>query len=231
VKKARLALFDLDNTLLTGDSDDEWFNFLASEGALDREAGEAAKADIVRRYRDGSVGTLEFCEYFLQLFVPHEMPALLAWREKYIREWIVPRIPEAARALLDSHRDGLVVIATATNRFITEPIAQALGVEHLIATEPEIRDGRFTGRVAGTPCFREGKAARTLAWLAARGQSLANFSGSWFYSDSINDRPLLERVTHPVAVDPDDRLQRLALERNWRIISLRKELPSRIAPC
>ena len=216
----RLALFDLDNTLLTGDSDDEWFNFLAAEGALDRQAGEAAKADILRRYRDGSVGMLEFCEYFLQLFVPHDMPALLAWREKYIREWIVPRIPDAARRLLASHRDDLVAIATATNRFITEPIARELGVEHLIATEPEMRDGRFTGRVAGTPSFREGKAARTLAWLAARRQSLGDFSESWFYSDSINDLPLLERVTHPVAVDPDPQLERLARERGWRQISV-----------
>ena len=216
----RLALFDLDNTLLTGDSDDEWFNFLAAEGALDREAGEAAKADIVRRYREGSVGTLEFCEYFLELYVPHDMPALLAWREKYIREWIVPRIPDSARDLLDRHRDGLVVIATATNRFITEPIAQALGVEHLIATEPEMRNGRITGKVAGTPSFREGKATRTLEWLAARGQLLKTFVESWFYSDSINDRPLLERVTHPVAVDPDPQLERLARERNWPIMAL-----------
>ena len=216
----RLALFDLDNTLLTGDSDDEWFNFLAAEGALDRAAGLAAKEDIVLRYREGSVGTLEFCEYFLQLFVPHEMPALLAWREKYIREWIVPRIPDSARRLLDSHRDGLVVIATATNRFITEPIVQELGVEHLIATEPEMRNGRFTGRVAGTPSFREGKATRTLEWLAARGQTLGDFSESWFYSDSINDLPLLERVTHPVVVDPDPQLERLARERNWPIMAL-----------
>jgi len=216
----RLALFDLDNTLLTGDSDDEWFNFLAAEGALDRKAGEAAKADIVRRYREGSVGTLEFCEYFLQLYVPHEMPALLAWREKYVREWIVPRIPDSARRLLDSHRDGLVVIATATNRFITEPIAQALGVEHLIATEPEMYNGRFTGRVAGTPSFREGKATRTVEWLAARGQPIESFDESWFYSDSINDRPLLERVTHPVAVDPDPLLERLAHAREWPIMAL-----------
>lgn len=229
--KGRLALFDLDNTLLTGDSDDEWFNFLAAEGALDRAAGEAAKADIVRRYRDGSVGTQEFCEYFLQLFVPYEMPALLAWREKYIREWIVPRIPDSARQLLASHRDDLVVLATATNRFITEPIAAELGVEHLIATEPEMRGGRFTGKVAGTPSFREGKAVRVQEWLAARGQALGDFAQSWFYSDSINDRPLLERVTHPVAVDPDERLQALAQEREWQIISLRKSLPGGIAPC
>ncbi|MEO8145639.1 MAG: HAD family hydrolase [Betaproteobacteria bacterium] len=221
MKKGKVALFDLDNTLLTGDSDDEWFNFLAAEGALDRKTGEAAKEDIVRRYREGSVATLEFCEFFLQLFVPHEMPTLLAWRERYVREWIVPRIPDSARALLDSHRDGLVVIATATNRFLTEPIAQLMGVEHLIATEPEMCGGRFTGRVAGTPSFREGKAARVEEWLAARGQPLGDFSASWFYSDSINDQPLLERVTLPVAVDPDERLRKLALERNWQIISLR----------
>ena len=216
----RVALFDLDNTLLTGDSDDEWFNFLAAKGALDRAAGLAAKEDIVRRYREGSVGTLEFCEYFLQLFVPHEMPALLAWREKFIREWIVPRIPQSARDLLDSHRDDLVVIATATNRFITEPIAKELGIEHLIATEPEIRGGRFTGKVTGTPSFREGKAARVREWLAARGKSLGDFTESWFYSDSINDRPLLELVTHPVAVDPDPQLNRLAGERGWRIMNI-----------
>ncbi len=224
MSKEKLALFDLDNTLLTGDSDDEWFNFLAAEGALDKQAGEAAKADIVRRYREGSVGTLEFCEYFLQLYVPHEMPVLLAWREKYVREWIIPRIPDSARRLLGRHRGDLVVIATATNRFITEPIAQALGVEHLIATEPEMRDGRFTGKVAGTPSFREGKAARTLEWLAMRGQTLGDFAESWFYSDSINDRPLLERVTHPVAVDPDERLTRLAAERGWPVIRLRREV-------
>jgi HAD superfamily hydrolase (TIGR01490 family) len=217
---SKLALFDLDNTLLTGDSDDEWFNFLAAEDALDRAAGIAAKEDIVRRYREGTVGTLEFCEYFLQLFVPHDMPALLAWREKYIREWIVPRIPDSARALLDSHRDDLVVIATATNRFITEPIATELGVEHLIATEPEMRGGRFTGKVLGMPSFREGKATRTQQWLAARGQALGDFAESWFYSDSINDRPLLELVTHPVAVDPDPQLERLANERGWRILAL-----------
>ena len=218
--KEKLAVFDLDNTLLDGDSDDEWFNFLAAEGALDREAGAAAKADMVRRYREGSVGTLEFCEYFLQLYVPHEMPLLLAWREKYVREWIVPRIPEAARKLLDSHRDGLVAIATATNRFITEPIAREFGVEHLIATEPEIRDGRFTGRIAGTPSFREGKATRTLEWLTARGQTLGDFAESWFYSDSINDRSLLELVTHPVAVDPDAKLSSLAKELGWRVLTL-----------
>jgi HAD superfamily hydrolase (TIGR01490 family) len=212
----KLALFDLDNTLLTGDSDDEWFEFLAAEGALDRAAGEAAKADVVRRYREGTIGTLEFCEYFLELYVPHEMPRLVAWREKYIRDWIVPRIPAAARELLAGHREDLVVIATATNRFITEPIARELGVEHLIATEPEILGERFTGRVRGTPSFREGKRARVEEWLASRGKPLDDWAESWFYSDSINDLPLLERVTHPVAVDPDPKLAAIARERGWQ---------------
>jgi len=231
VKKGKLALFDLDHTLLTGDSDDEWFHFLVERGIVDRAAEAAVHAALVRRYREGRAGTLEFCEFFLRLFVPHERATLLAWREAYLRERILPLIAAPARELLASHRDDLVVIATATNRFLTEPIAQALGVEHLIATEPEMRDGRFTGRVAGTPSFREGKATRAQEWLAARGRPLETFRESWFYSDSINDQPLLERVTHPVAVDPDDRLRRFAGERNWKIISLRKTLPSRIAPC
>jgi HAD superfamily hydrolase (TIGR01490 family) len=216
----RLALFDLDNTLLTGDSDDEWFEFLAAEGALDRAAGEAGKADVVRRYREGTIGTLEFCEYFLELYVPHDMPRLVAWREKYIRDWIVPRIPAAARELLAAHRGDLVVIATATNRFITEPIARELGVEHLIATEPEIIGERFTGKVRGTPSFREGKRTRVEQWLASRGTSLDGYAESWFYSDSINDLPLLEKVTNPVAVDPDPRLAAIARERGWKVVAL-----------
>jgi HAD superfamily hydrolase (TIGR01490 family) len=216
----RLAVFDLDNTLLTGDSDDEWFHFLVERGIVDREAEVAAHADIARRYREGRAGTLEFCEFFLRFFVPHERATLLAWRETYLRERITPRIPDSARRLLDGHRGDLLVIATATNRFLTEPIAQELRVEHLIATEPEMRGGRFTGKVLGTPSFREGKAARTVEWLAARGQSLGDFSESWFYSDSINDQPLLELVSHPVAVDPDPRLKQLANERGWRIISI-----------
>ena len=218
--QGKLALFDLDNTLLNGDSDDEWFYFLAEQGIVDRATEVAAHADLARRYREGKAGTLEFCEFFLRFFVPHEQAQLLAWRETYLRERILPRIPRAARKLLDSHRDGLVVIATATNRFITEPIARELAVEHLIATEPEMRDGRFTGKVNGTPSFRDGKAQRVREWLAARGQALDGFRETWFYSDSINDRPLLELVTHPVAVDPDPQLGQLARERGWRQISV-----------
>ena len=220
--QGKLALFDLDNTLLTGDSDDEWFHFLAERGIVERTTEVAAHAELARRYREGRVGTLEFCEFFLRFFVPHDHATLLAWRAEYLRERILPRIPRSARELLDSHRDGLVVIATATNRFLTEPIAAELGVEHLIATEPEMRDGRFTGDFFGTPSFREGKVVRVNEWLGARGKSMPDFSETWFYSDSINDAPLLAAVSHPVAVDPSAQLERLATECGWRILRLQR---------
>ena len=124
MKSDRLALFDLDNTLLSGDSDEEWLNFLIDEGVVDRQVEQAANAEMGRRYHDGSVDTLEFVRFYLRLFVPHQMRTLLAWRERYLRECIVPRIPAAARELLAKHRDDLVVIVTATNRFLTEPIAE-----------------------------------------------------------------------------------------------------------
>lgn len=219
---SRVALFDLDHTLLSGDSDDLWFEFLTDEGLVDRAVEGARKAEVMRRYREGSVGAHEFCEFFLSFYVPHEMPTLLAWRERYLRERIVPRIPASARTLLAKHASDLVVIATATNRFLTEPIAAELGARHLVATEPELREGRFTGRVAGTPSFRDGKATRVRAWLADRGEPLEAFDESWFYSDSINDRPLLERVTHPVAVDPDPSLRALATERGWPVLELER---------
>jgi HAD superfamily hydrolase (TIGR01490 family) len=156
------------------------------------------------------------------LFVPHEIRTLLAWRETYLRERIVPRIPAAARGLLEKHRGDLVIVVTATNRFLTEPIAEELGVENLIATEPEMRDGRFTGEVAGTPSFREGKVVRVNEWLRARGHALEAFDESWFYSDSINDAPLLGAVSHPVVVDPGAQLEKLATGREWPILRLQR---------
>ena len=218
----RLALFDLDHTLLSGDSDQEWLKFLIDEGVVDRQVEEAANADLVRRYRDGSVAALEFIRFYLRLLVPYEMPKLLAWRERYLRERIVPRIPAAARALPAKHRDDLVVIVTATSRFLSAPIAEELGVEHLIATEPGMKNGRYTGDVSGTPSFREGTVVRVNQWLDARGQALRDFAESWFYSDSINDAPLLEAVSHPVAVDPGAPLEQLAAGRNWPILRLQR---------
>ena len=138
-------------------------------------------------------------------------------------ERILPMIGESARALVARHREDLCAVVTATNAFVTAPIARAFGIPHLLATEPERVSGRYTGRVAGVPCFREGKVQRLEQWLAARGQSLDAFSSSVFYSDSANDLPLLERVSHPVAVDPDDRLRETARARGWPVISLHGE--------
>ena len=216
----KLALFDLDNTLLSGDTDVEWYAFLTDQGVLSA-ADQQANVEMDQRYRAGVASALEYVRFYLQPYRRHDMARLLAWREAFFRERIAPRMLPRARELLASHGDDLVVIITATNRFLTEPIAQAFDVEHLIATEPEIVDGRFTGDVVGEPCMREGKVERLRSWLAERGTSLSKFRESWFYSDSINDRPLLEQVTHPVAVDPDAKLEAHARGRGWRSISLR----------
>jgi HAD superfamily hydrolase (TIGR01490 family) len=216
----RLVLFDLDNTLLTGDSDVEWLQFLIEEGIADRAREEAANADMAARYRSGDVGSLEFVNFYLRTLVGHTMEQLLVWREKYVATRIVPRIPAASRQLLAKHRNDLTVIITATNRFFTEPIAAELGIAHLIATEPEMREGRFTGQCAGIPCFREGKIDRLAEWLVARGERFEDFSQTWFYSDSINDRFLLEKVDVPVMVDPDPALEKLGKERGWRLLKL-----------
>jgi HAD superfamily hydrolase (TIGR01490 family) len=215
-----LALFDLDNTLLSGDTDVEWYAFLTDQRVLSA-ADQQANLEMDRRYRAGEASALEYVRFYLQPYRRHDMKQLFAWREAFMRERIAPRMLPTARELLRRHAGDLVVIITATNRFLTEPIAQAFGVEHLIATEPQIVDGRFTGDVEGTPCMREGKIERLQAWLSERGESLSVFAESWFYSDSINDLPLLERVTRPVAVDPDARLEEHARRCGWRSISLR----------
>ena len=218
-----LALFDLDHTLLTGDCDEAWIEFLIERGVLEREAFERANRDVVDRYRRGDVGILEFTEFYLSTLPPHALPQLRTWRGEYLREKIMPLIPSAARELVGEHRRSghLTVLTTAASRFLTDPIAEEFGFEHLIATEPELRDGRFTGRVAGTPNMREGKIARLEEWLAERGETLPNYHQSWFYSDSRNDIPLLSRVTHPVAVNADAVLAALAGEKGWPTLRIR----------
>jgi HAD superfamily hydrolase (TIGR01490 family) len=215
-----LALFDLDETLLAGDSDYEWGQFLVERGVLDRATYEARNKEFYDRYRAGTLDLAEFLDFQLTPLSWFTRAQLDAWHAEFMTAKILPMIRPGARALLERHRDNERVIITATNAFVTGPIAAALGVPHLIATELETVNGRFTGHARGTPCFREGKVARLEQWLAARGRTLADVGESWFYSDSANDLPLLSRVTHPVAVHPDDRLRAHALDANWPILSL-----------
>ncbi len=218
-----LTLFDLDNTLLAGDSDYEWGQFLVDRGVLDRQTYEAQNAAYYEQYKAGTLDIHEYLGFALRPLAEHSAADLDRWHAEFMRTRILPMIPEAARRLVRSHLDAgeLCAIVTATNRFVTAPIAREFGVTHLIATEPESADGRFTGRVLGTPCFREGKIKRVDEWLAALGARIEGFATSTFYSDSHNDLPLLARVTRPVAVDPDAQLQAEAKSRGWRVISLR----------
>ena len=219
----RLALFDLDNTLLTGDSDYEWGQFLVDHGVLERELYEAQNRAYYEQYVAGTLDIHEYLGFALRPLAEHAAPELEHWHAEFMRLRILPMITPAARALVRRHVEAgdLCAIVTATNSFVTAPIAREFGVRHLVATEPETRDGRFTGRVAGTPCFREGKVRRLEEWLARLGRSLADFAESVFYSDSHNDLPLLERVTRPVAVDPDQALAAEAARRGWAVLSLR----------
>jgi HAD superfamily hydrolase (TIGR01490 family) len=218
-----LALFDLDHTLLTIDSDEAWVEFLIEEGTLDRAGFERANHDLISRYRAGEATSVEFTHFYLSTLVGRNSSALAQWHATYLQRKIRPAISAAARALLARHRaDGhLLVLTTATNRFITAPIARELDLENLIATEPEIKDGSFTGRISGTPNLREGKVTRLEAWLGERGLTLRSFRQSWFYSDSVNDLPLLLRVTHPVAVNADPALAAVARERGWPQIDIK----------
>jgi HAD superfamily hydrolase (TIGR01490 family) len=216
----RLVLFDLDNTLLAGDSDFEWAQFLIEQGVLDREVYEARNQTFYDQYKAGTLDIFEFLNFQLKPLSRHPRRVLDDWHRRFMLGKILPMIRPNARALVAQHRGDLCIVITATNSFVTAPIAREFGIEHLIATEPEMHDGEFTGNVTGTPCFREGKVHRLEAWLAARGQTLASFAASWFYSDSFNDLPLLDSVTHPVAVDPDARLRAHAAARQWPIISL-----------
>jgi HAD superfamily hydrolase (TIGR01490 family) len=213
-------LFDLDNTLLAGDSDFEWAQFLIEQGVLDREVYEARNQTFFDQYKAGTLDIFKFLDFQLKPLSRHPRAELDAWHRDFMARRILPIIRDSARALVARHRDDLCAVITATNSFVTAPIAREFGIEHLIATEPAQRDGEFTGEVAGMPCFREGKVSRLESWLDAQGSSLNSFAESWFYSDSHNDLPLLARVTHPVAVDPDGKLRAHAGENGWPVISL-----------
>lgn len=216
----RLVLFDLDNTLLAGDSDFEWAQFLIEEGVLDREVYEARNQAFYDQYKAGTLDIHEFLDFQLKPLSRHPRAILDRWHAEFMARKIRPIIRESARRLVERHRDDLRVVITATNSFVTRPIAREFGMDNLIATEPEARNGEFTGGVVGQPCFREGKVRRLEDWLAERRQTLGSFHESWFYSDSLNDLPLLARVTHPVAVDPDETLRAHAAAHGWPLISL-----------
>ena len=219
----RLVLFDLDNTLLGGDSDFEWAQFLIEQGVLDREVYEAKNQQFYDQYKAGTLDIHAFLDFQLKPLSRHPRTQLDAWHTQYMRQKIKPIILPKAIELVARHAvdADLMAIITATNSFVTLPIAKEFGIEHLIGTDPEQVNGQFTGKVIGVPSFREGKVTRLDAWLQARGLNWQSVTESWFYSDSLNDLPLLERVTHPVAVDPDPTLRAHAEKQGWPVISLR----------
>jgi HAD superfamily hydrolase (TIGR01490 family) len=215
-----LVLFDLDNTLLAGDSDFEWAQFLIEQGVLDREVYEAQNQVFFDQYKAGTLDIHAFLDFQLKPLSRHPRALLDQWHAQFMIKKIYPMLRASARALVNKHMWDVRVVVTATNSFVTAPIARVFGIEHLIATEPEQRDGQFTGGVSGEPCFKEGKPKRVQAWLASRGETLRSYAKSVFYSDSHNDLPLLQMVTHPVAVDPDDILRAHAEAAGWPVMSL-----------
>jgi HAD superfamily hydrolase (TIGR01490 family) len=218
-----LALFDLDNTLLSGDSDFEWSQFLVEEGVLDRELFEAKNLAFYEQYKAGTLNIAEFLDFQLKPLARHSRKVLDEWHAEFMRRKVRPMMGNKARDLVAKHRSAgdVCVIVTATNSFVTAPIAHEFGVENLIATDPEQKNGEFTGGVAGVPSFREGKVVGMESWLAEHGWNWGSFSETWFYSDSLNDLPLLSKVKHPVAVDPDATLRAYAEKHGWPVISLR----------
>jgi len=217
-----LALFDLDNTLLPLDSDYEWGRFLGRVGAVDADAYQRENDRFYREYVAETMDIGEFLAFCLAPLAAHPAERLDGWHRRYMDEVIRPALRPQARALVDSHRErgDLCAIVTATNEFVTAPIAREFGIEHLIATGVERVDGRITGRPAGTPTYREGKIERTEHGLQSLGRRWDSFERSWFYSDSANDIPLLSRVTDPVATNPDARLAAHAQERGWQVLRL-----------
>jgi HAD superfamily hydrolase (TIGR01490 family) len=218
-----LTLFDLDHTLLDGDTDVLWCDFLLAQGAIDRSVFQEKNARMEREYRAGTVSPHAFCEFYVSTLAGRTPAQWEPLRREFIDAVVAPRIGRAAHELVERHRNAgeLVVLTTATNRFLTELTAVHLGLPHLIATECDVdADGRFTGRIAGALNMRDGKVARLHEWLQGQRMDLRDCD-STFYSDSVNDLPLLSAVRHPVAVNPDMRLAAIAAERGWPVLQLR----------
>jgi HAD superfamily hydrolase (TIGR01490 family) len=215
-----LAIFDLDNTLIADDSDFLWGQFLVEQGIVDRVIYERVNAQFYEDYQQGTLDMIAFLRFALKPLADHSLDQLHIWREQFLNEVIAPIYLQSAQNLVDKHRaqGHTLLVITATNRFITAPIVKMYGIENLIATTPELVEGRYTGEIVGVPCFQAGKVTLLNEWLAKTGETLA---GSYFYSDSHNDLPLLQLVENPVAVDPDDKLRQFAQSKSWKIISLR----------
>ncbi len=218
-----LVLFDLDNTLLAGDSDFEWAQFLIAQGVVDREVHEARNLEFYEHYKAGTLDIGAFLDFQLAPLARHSREELDAWHREFMATRIRPLIGQPARELVRRHldTDSLVAIVTATNSFVTGPIAREFGIAHLVATIPAHENGRFTGKPRGTPSFKNGKIERVETWLESLGLWWGSFGQSWFYSDSHNDLPLMSKVSQPVAVDPDETLRRHAERNGWSAISLR----------
>lgn len=221
--KQNLALFDLDNTLLAGDSDYNWSLFLISEGLLDAKTHHDRNEQFYADYKNGCLNIVEFLKFQLQPLSQHSKKFLDQLHLKYMQKVIRPMMTQKAQDLVNKHKAAgdLCVVITATNSFVTKPIATAYGVEHLIGSDPEMANGEYTGGVAGVPTYKEGKVIRLNQWLAERGKQLSDFETSYFYSDSHNDLPLMKLVTNPVAVDADAILTAYAEEQAWPQITLR----------
>ena len=221
--KQNLALFDLDNTLLAGDSDYNWSLFLINQGLLDAKTHQERNEQFYLDYKNGHLDIYKFLEFQLKPLSQHPVKFLDALHVKFMDQVIRPMMTKKAQNLVDKHKaqGDLCLIITATNSFVTKPIASAYGIENLIGTDPEMLDGQYTGGVTGVPSFQEGKVTRINQWLAARDQTLSSFETSYFYSDSHNDLPLMKLVTNPVAVDADTTLTEYAQQQGWPHISLR----------
>ena len=215
-----LAIFDLDNTLLDGDSDYSWGCFLAEIGAVDSKEYQLTNEKFYTQYREGNLDINAFLEFALKPLAQYPLDKLLRWRAQFMEQYIEKMILPKGKALIQTHiaQGHATMIITATNRFVTEPIAKRLGVDHLLATEPEMQNDAYTGKVYGVPCFQQGKIQRLKEWQHMQKSPIAEM---WFYSDSHNDIPLLEHVNHPIAVDPDPILKAHAINKTWKIISLK----------
>ncbi|WP_415889548.1 HAD family hydrolase [Neptuniibacter sp. SY11_33] len=215
-----LAIFDLDNTLLAGDSDHAWGEFLCEKGIVDSDEYSRANDYFYEQYKNGGLDIFEFLAFALKPLAQMKRTELDKLHLEFMESKIIPIMLPKAAELLQNHRDqgDYLLIITATNRFVTGPIADKLGVDDIIATDPEEVDGEYTGKVAGIPCFQDGKVTRLNEWLK---HNDFNLEGSYFYSDSHNDLPLLEQVTHPVAVNPDETLEDHANTHLWPVLDLR----------